>query len=33
MGFRDYYRQFDEMAPEEISQELLGSGTSAGAAR
>ena len=23
MGFRDYYRQFEEMAPEEISAELL----------
>ena len=23
MGFRDYYRQFEAMAPEEISQELL----------
>ena len=22
-GFRDYYRQFEAMAPEEISQELL----------
>jgi histidinol-phosphate/aromatic aminotransferase/cobyric acid decarboxylase-like protein len=23
MGFRDYYRQFEEMAPDEISEELL----------
>ena len=23
MGFRDYYRQFEEMAPDEISDELL----------
>ena len=23
MGFRDYYRQFEEMAPEEVSAELL----------
>src|SRR5918997_3254223 len=23
MGFRDYYRQFEAMAPEELSQELL----------
>src|ERR671910_3571486 len=23
MGFRDYYRQFEEMAPDEVSAELL----------
>ena len=33
MGFRDYYRQFEEMAPEEISAELRARRATSAAAR